>query len=63
VSSDPEPAVGGSQAQPKLDMSSEAGRDAARGAQDELTQNVGRRLTLESHETGVRRWKRWLGKR
>jgi len=50
------------QAEPKLDMSSEAGRVAARETQDELTQNVGRRLTRDAHDSRVPRWKRWLGK-
>src|SRR6266511_4957330 len=62
VSGEPQVAADGSRSEPKLDMSSDAGRHAAREEQDELTRNVGRRLTREGHDSDVPRWKRWLGK-
>ena len=43
-----------------------AGGDAAgataHATQDALTQSVGERLTRESHDEAVPRWKRWFGK-
>lgn len=34
----------------------------AHTTQDALTQSVGERLTRESHDEAVPRWKRWLGR-
>jgi hypothetical protein len=42
------------------DRSSDAGGDAARSKQADLTQSVGHRLTRESAEDAAPRWKRWL---
>jgi hypothetical protein len=58
----PDVAVTGAAENASLDMSSEAGRDAARATQDDLTRNVGRRLTREDHDTQVPRWKLWRRK-
>jgi hypothetical protein len=34
----------------------------ASASQDALTQSVGQRLTVESHDAQQPRWKRWFGK-
>jgi hypothetical protein len=46
-----------------LDMTSDAGRRAARETQTDLTRSVGRHLTRDAHDAHLPRWKRWLGKR